>query len=119
MLCAVTAKAQEIPNPEPVRDQKAVYDAAANTVTLTGRAPSKTEYDWEWSWTDYPLDHISYISIFRHERYTGWPSTELTRIEAPEVGKDISYVDATVEKDKNYEYKFIVNVDGKERHPAR
>ena len=118
MLCAVTAKAQEIPNPEPVRNQKAVYDAAANTVTLTGRAPSKTEYDWEWSWTDYPLDHISYISIFRHERYTGWPSTELTRIEAPEVGKDISYVDATVEKDKNYEYKFIVNVDGKESYGA-
>ena len=51
MLCAVTAKAQEIPNPEPVRDQKAVYDAAANTVTLTGRAPSKTEFDWEWNWT--------------------------------------------------------------------
>lgn len=118
MLCAVTVKAQEIPNPEPVRNTMAVYNDVDNTVTLTGKAPSYTEYDWDYTYTNYPLDHISYISIFRHEPTTEWPTTELARIQNPEVGKDISYVDANVEKDKKYEYKFIVNVDGKESYGA-
>lgn len=118
MLCAVTVKAQEIPNPEPVRNTMAVYNDVDNTVTLTGKAPSYTEYDWDYTYTNYPLDHISFISIFRHEPTTEWPTTELARIDNPEVGKDISYVDATVEKDKKYEYKFIVNVDGKESYGA-
>lgn len=118
MLCAVTVKAQEIPNPEPVRNTMAVYNDVDNTVTLTGKAPSYTEYDWDYTYTNYPLDHISYISIFRHEPTTEWPTTELARIDNPEVGKDISYVDANVEKDKKYEYKFIVNVDGKESYGA-
>ena len=118
MLCAVTVKAQEIPNPEPVRNTMAVYNDVDNTVTLTGKAPSYTEYDWDYTYTNYPLDHISYISIFRHEPTTEWPTTELARIQNPEVGKAISYVDATVEKDKKYEYKFIVNVDGKESYGA-
>ncbi len=118
MFCAVTAKAQEIPNPEPVRNTTAVYNDADNTVTLTGKAPSYTEYDWDYTYTNYPLDHISFISIFRHEPGTEWPTTELARVENPEVGKDISYVDATVEKDKKYEYKFIVDVDGKESYGA-
>lgn len=118
MLCAVTVKAQEIPNPEPVRNTMAVYNDVDNTVTLTGKAPSYTEYDWDYTYTNYPLDHISYVSIFRHEPTTEWPTTELARIDNPEVGKDISYVDANVEKDKKYEYKFIVNVDGKESYGA-
>lgn len=57
MLCAVTVKAQEIPNPEPVRNTMAVYNDVDNTVTLTGKAPSYTEYDWDYTYTNYPLDH--------------------------------------------------------------
>lgn len=118
MLCAVSAQAQEMPNPEPVRDQTAVYDDVKNTVTITGKAPSYTEYDWDYSYTNYPLDHISYIAIYRHTPGTEWPETEYARITAPEVGKTISYTDTQVEADNNYEYKLVVDVDGKDSYGA-
>lgn len=84
-----TALAQTTPqlNPERIRDQKASYDAKENTVTITATAPSRTEYDWDTYYTDFPLDHISYISIKRHTPGTSWPTEELGRIENPELGK--------------------------------
>lgn len=108
-----TALAQTTPqlNPERIRDQKASYDAKENTVTITATAPSRTEYDWDTYYTDFPLDHISYISIKRHTPGTSWPTEELGRVENPELGKTFSYIDKDVAADKQYEYSFTVVVD--------
>lgn len=118
MFCAAASQAQDIPQPEAVRNQEATYNEVDNTVTLTATAPSFTEYDWDYSFTNYPLDHISHISIYRHEPSTSWPETPLAQIDSPEVGSEISYVDHDVEADMKYEYKFVVDVDGKESYGA-
>lgn len=112
-LSAGTALADTNPglNPERIRNQKSTYDAKNNTVTITATAPSRTEYDWEQYYTDYPLDSISYISIKRHTPGTAWPTEDLARVKNPELGKTFTYVDTDVEPDKQYEYSFVVVVD--------
>lgn len=115
LVCGGAAQAQTTPNPEPVRSQKAVYDSGAGTVVISGTAPSYTEYDWDY-YVQYPLDHISYIDIFRHTPGTDWPEEPLARVTSPAVGQPFSYSDTSVETDKKYEYKLIVGVDDQESH---
>ena len=114
LFCSMSsAIAQTNPglNPERIRGQKASYDAKENTITITATAPSRTEYDWDTYYQDFPLDHISYISIKRHTPGTSWPKEELGRVENPELGKEFSYIDKDVTADKQYEYSFTVVVD--------
>lgn len=114
LFCSMSsAIAQTNPglNPERIRGQKASYDAKENTITITATAPSRTEYDWDTYYQDFPLDHISYISIKRHTPGTSWPTEELGRVENPELGKEFSYIDKDVTADKQYEYSFTVVVD--------
>ena len=106
---AVTTQAQTYA-PERVEDVEAVYDEAGNTVTVTGTAPTMTEFDWN-TYEQYPLEYISYVRIDRHEPNTDWPDEEYARIENPAPGSKIEYVDRNVEPDKKYEYRLTAYVD--------
>lgn len=97
--------------PERVEDVEAVYNEADNTVTVTGTAPSMTEFDWN-TYEQYPLEYISYVRIDRHEPSTDWPDEEYARIDNPAPGSAIEYIDRDVEADKKYEYRLTAYVDG-------
>ena len=111
LLCftAATALAQTY-TAEPVDGMEAVYNEADNTVTVTGTAPTMTEFDWN-IYEQYPLPYISYVRVDRHEPNTDWPDEEYARVEGVVPGGDIVYVDSNVEPDKKYEYRLTVYVD--------
>lgn len=108
-LAAFVASAAVAEQP---RSQKAAYDAAANTVTVSAKAPSYTEFDWE-SYMQYPLDHISYVLIERHDYgTTAGEYVEQTRLTDVEPGKEFSWTDTDVTADSKYEYRLTCYVDG-------
>lgn len=115
-LTATTSLAQTAA-PERVDNVEAVYNEADNTVTVTGTAPTMTEFDWN-TYEQYPLEYISYVRIDRHEPSTDWPEEEYARIENPAPGSQIEYTDRNVEPDKKYEYRLTAYVDGAASYAA-
>lgn len=97
-------------SPESPRSQKAVYNEADNSVTVSATAPTTTEFDYE-TYQQFELTHISYIQIFRHETGTGWGDKEYKRLENVKPGEEFKFTDTDVEKDKRYEYQLICFVD--------
>lgn len=97
---------------EPVRNQQAVYDAAANTVTVSAKAPKYTEYDWE-TYIQETLTHIDYVLVERHIPGKEWPTpAEVARVTDVTPGEVFTWTDTDVKPDAKYEYRLSCYVDG-------
>ena len=97
---------------EPVRSQQAVYDAAANTVTVSAKAPKYTEYDWE-TYIQETLTHIDYVLVERHIPGEEWPTpAEVARVTDVTPGEVFTWTDTNVKPDAKYEYRLSCYVDG-------
>ena len=96
--------------PEQPRNQKAVYDDIAGTVTVSCKLPT-TSYDLEY-YTYYDLEYISEVVIARHTPGTPWPSEPLAKVPDQTPGADFSFVDTDVAPDSKYEYSITCYVDG-------
>ena len=99
---------------EQIRNQSATYNEVDNTVTITGKAPTQTEYDWDnWDEPQKDLPYISYILIERHVQNSAWPdNAEVGRVENPVLGEMFTFTDTTVERDVKYDYRLTCFVDG-------
>lgn len=115
LLCSsLTAVAADGYVPEQIRNQSATYNETDNTVTITGKTPTQTEYDWDdWYEPQKDLPYISYILIERHEQNTAWPdNAEVGRIENPALGEMFTFTDTSVDRDIKYDYRLTCFVDG-------
>ncbi|MDE5982676.1 MAG: hypothetical protein K2G92_06150, partial [Duncaniella sp.] len=115
LLCSsLTVVAADGYVPEQIRNQSATYNETANTVTITGKTPTQTEYDWDdWYEPQKDLPYISYILIERHEQNTAWPdNAEVGRIENPALGEMFTFTDTSVDRDIKYDYRLTCFVDG-------
>lgn len=103
MASAITA--------ESPRSQSAKYNSADNVVTVTAKAPTYSEYDWE-TYLQEPLDHIDYVLIERHTPGTGWDNAEVARVTDVTPGATFSWTDTDVKSDMKYEYRLTCFIDG-------
>lgn len=112
-LCGIFTAAADTYVPEAPSHQSSSYDEVNNIVTITATAPTKTEYDWDdWYNPQKDLPYISYVLIERHVQNTPWPdNAEVGRVENPALGQPFSFEDATVERDRKYDYRLTCYVD--------
>ena len=111
-LCFVSIVSYASPAERP-RDLEAVYNSEEGSITITGRAPSYTEFDWEW-YTQDPLTEISRVTVERHIVSTDWPTEFYGEILDVTPGDAFSFVDTEVEAGVKYEYRLAAWV-GNER----
>lgn len=97
--------------------EKATYDSATNSVTITAIAPTETEYDWE-TYTNETLEYITKVTIERHAPITSWPDEVIGEVTDVVPGGEIRFVDTTVEPDQNYEYRITCWVDNEKGSPS-
>lgn len=105
--------AQTVYIPDCVSSQDAVFNSTDKTVTVSGVAPTMTEYDWD-TYEQYELPYITKITISRRLKGGEWPKEVYGTIDNPAKGEKFEFVDKNVDLDQIYEYSIVVYVDAQE-----
>lgn len=111
MICGVlSANATDYIADSPTR-QDAVYDEATQTVVITAKAPTTTDYDWE-TYQYYELPYITSMVIERHTPGQVWPDdAQVAQLTDVTPGGMISWTDTDITPDARYEYRLTCYVD--------
>ncbi len=101
-------------------NEKAIYDAVNNSITVTATAPTHSEdvYDDYSAIPGEPLEYISKVTIERHTPGTAWPDEILAELTGVQPGGEIKYVDKNIQSDKKYEYRITCYVDAEKGSPS-
>lgn len=111
VLATLALPASAALRPDRPTGQSSVYDPVSNTVTVSAKAPTHTEYDWE-TYEYVELTYITKATVERHISGTPWPDDALIgTVTEVSPGKVFTFVDSLIEADKKYEYRLRCYVD--------